>query len=92
MNEANAEALRQILTDNDLVEVTFTKTNGNERLMKCTLHPSVCPPRVAEPKVKYTANPEVCPVWDIEAQGWRSFRFDSVKTIEFPLGTLSFTE
>jgi hypothetical protein len=29
---------------------------------------------------------EALAVWDIEAQGWRSFRWDSVKTVNFTLG------
>ena len=88
MNEANVAGLRTILSDNDEVNVTFTKTNGDERVMRCTTKAGIAPPPVAERKVKYTSNPEVCPVWDLDAQGWRSFRFDSVKTIEFGLDGL----
>jgi len=29
---------------------------------------------------------EALAVWDIEAEDWRSFRWDSVKTINFSLG------
>jgi len=27
-------------------------------------------------------NPEVCSVWDVNAQGWRSFRWDNVVEVE----------
>ena len=57
-----------------LVEVTFTKKNGEERVMLCTLHPDVVP-NVAGNSVQ---NPDVTVVYDIEAGGWRSFRNDSV--------------
>jgi hypothetical protein len=30
-------------------------------------------------------NPDVQPVFDTEAQHWKSFRWDSVKTVEFTL-------
>jgi hypothetical protein len=29
---------------------------------------------------------EVLPVFDIENQGWRSFRLDSVKNVQFHIG------
>jgi hypothetical protein len=66
-------------------EVTFTKKNGDERIMICTLMPEFLPvhetntdnpidfPKYNEPLVNgiYT-------VWDLEADAWRSFRADSV--------------
>ena len=66
------------------VFVVFTKADGSERTMRCTLD---------ESKITYTKltensrakNPEVCSVWDVEAQGWRSFRYDRVKEIKFGL-------
>jgi hypothetical protein len=69
-------------------EVEFLKSDGTLRKMSATLDPSIVPPAPA-PKVLAEgevakvkkANPEVCPVWDIEAQGWRSFRYDKIKSI-----------
>ena len=74
-------------------EVEFVKTDGTLRKMSATLNPLVVPPTPA-PKVLAEGevarvkkeNPAVCAVWDIEAKGWRSFRFDKVKTIRFDLG------
>ena len=72
------------------VTVTFTKKDGTERVMECTTAPSLVPqePIVEsiEPKKEKKPNDDVCPVYDIKAQGWRSFRWDSVKSVEFTIG------
>ncbi len=64
------------------VIVTFTKVNGDKRVMTCTLNEAVLPPAkkdepLTQKKVR-EINPEVCSVWDVNAQGWRSFRWDNV--------------
>lgn len=64
------------------VVVEFTKVNGDYRKMICTLNESVLPPAtkddsVTQKKVR-EVNPEVCVVYDVNAKGWRSFRWDSV--------------
>ena len=60
------------------VEVLFTKKDGTERKMLCTL---VNIPAEHQPKneVEYAEN--TIRVFDIEKQGWRSFRLDSIKSI-----------
>lgn len=71
-------------------EVEFVKTDGSLRKMSATLNPLLVPP-APEPKILTEGevakvkkvNPEVCSVWDLEAKGWRSFRFDRVKSIRF---------
>jgi len=66
--------------------VTFTKNDGTERVMKCTLDRKVVPQVVKEETKKAKAiSDDVLPVYDIEAQGWRSFRWDSVKTVDISL-------
>lgn len=70
-----------------VVQVTFTKVNGEERIMSCTLSGELMPApiveevvegaEVVEKKVK-KPNPDVLPVYDVKAEGWRSFRWDSV--------------
>jgi hypothetical protein len=62
--------------------VIFRKANGEERDMICTLQESVVPTAtkadpITQTKVR-SLNEEVIPVWDVKAQGWRSFRIDSV--------------
>ena len=62
--------------------VIFKKTNGEERDMICTLKPNIIPAAkkedtLSQKKVR-SINEEVIPVWDVNAEGWRSFRVDSV--------------
>lgn len=61
-------------------EVRFKKVNGDERLMTCTLDTNLIPQDNQESAIKSpkAVNEEVLPVWDVKAQGWRSFRLDSV--------------
>lgn len=68
----------------DVCTVTFEKKDGTIRKMKCTLNMHLIPTlEIDEGKVRQTRaeNPDVLRVYDIEAAGWRSFRWDSV--IEF---------
>ena len=63
-------------------EVTFIKKNGDMRVMQCTLMESVLPAAkkdepLTQKKVR-AVNEEVCVVYDVNAPGWRSFRWDSV--------------
>lgn len=64
-----------------ICKVTFTKTNGEERIMYCTLNESMIPKSEETSEAKRTKkeNPDVQPVYDVKAAGWRSFRWDSVK-------------
>ena len=60
-------------------EVVFTKKNGDERQMVCTLHPDYLPAVDPDaPKGKNNENEETVTVWDVEAAGWRMFRIDSL--------------
>ena len=67
------------LLQKEVVEVTFTKLNGDERIMPCTLVESFFP----DPKKEATQkNDKVVAVWAIESKGFRSFRYDRVKSIK----------
>jgi hypothetical protein len=73
------------MLESQVCEVTFTKVNGDERIMRCTLHKDLIPQAtktdsLSTKKVR-EINLEVIPVWDMKAEGWRSFRVDSVKDI-----------
>ena len=61
------------------VQVTFTKKDGSERVMNCTLHEDYVP----EIKGTKAINPNVLAVYDIDAEGWRSFRWDSINEVNF---------
>ena len=64
-----------------VVEVTFEKNDGSTRIMKCTLKEDLLPKVETSGKTKQH-NADVLPVWDIEANGWRSFRYDSIQTVK----------
>jgi hypothetical protein len=75
------ETYRENLKEH-VVEVTFTKVNGEQRVMQCTLRPDLIPAAtkddaITQKKVR-ELNEEVMSVWDINAQGWRSFRVANV--------------
>jgi len=79
--------LKEILS-NTVSTVVFTKVDGTEREMKCTLLPEYLPQKpVVEGQQLLTEalprkeNPDTLAVWDMESNGWRSFRTDSVKTV-----------
>lgn len=63
-----------------IVQVIFVKKDGTERKMLCTLKSDLLPAQtdIEEAVQKKTPNPDVLAVWDVEAQGWRSFRYDSI--------------
>ena len=68
-----------------VVTVVFEKQDGTDRVMKCTLSEDIIPALdTTAVKQKRIQNPDVLAVWDIEANGWRSFRFDSIKSIVYP--------
>ena len=67
------------LLQKEVVEVTFTKLDGDERVMPCTLMENYFPDPKKETSQK---NDKVIAVWAIESQGFRSFRYDRVKSIK----------
>ena len=71
------------LLESEIVEITFIKKDGTDRVMKCTLQEDYLPETVGSDKER---NNEVLAVFDIENEGWRSFRWDSVKQISFSIG------
>jgi len=75
--------LKNVL-ETDVVEVTFTKKDGSERIMKCTLKEDVLP-EVQNKEAKEKSQ-EAIAVWDVESEGWRSFRWDSIKSVKFTIG------
>lgn len=76
------------LLRSEIVELTFTKKDGTERIMKCTLAEQKIPSENAPKGVERKKSEEAVAVFDLENQSWRSFRWDSLKNIEFTLGSL----
>ena len=77
------ETLKNLLKTN-VIEVTFTKTNGDKRVLKCTLQENYLPEYNGDSTRKKNEN--VISVWDLENKDWRSFRFDSVISYQFGEG------
>jgi hypothetical protein len=71
------------------VTLTFTKKDGSDRVMKCTTNPTYImfkDPSILETKSDRKVNEDVMPVFDLDAGGWRSFRWDSIKSVAFTIG------
>ena len=68
---------------NGIHQVVFTKKDGTERTMMCTLSESIIP-QEHKPKEGSThkVNDNVLAVFDTEKQGWRSFTIADVKSVQ----------
>lgn len=72
-----------------VVEVTFTKVNGDQRVMRCTLKQDLLPKSYVQDineqtkeKEFHQTNENVIAAWDVQKGGWRSFRIDSVEYLQ----------
>ena len=83
----DVEAMREDLKNNlraKIGTVTFTKANGDERVMRCTLQESVLPAQTdIEEAVQKKTSTDSLAVWDLEKNAWRSFRYDTVISVTF---------
>lgn len=74
------EWLLGVLKMHTPVTVTFSKADGTERIMNCTLIESIVP------KVENSKTSDVlCTVWDVDLNAWRSFKFENIKSINFSI-------
>lgn len=76
--------LQNLLTQNVLV-VDFTKLNGDKRVMTCTLREDMKPratkdDAMSQKKVREISE-EVVSAWDVNAKGWRSFRYNRINNV-----------
>lgn len=78
----NKQSIKDALYTGKTV-ISFTKANGEQREMLCTLRPDLIPPQPISESEKSLRkeNSDVQAVWDLEKEAWRSFRFDSVSLI-----------
>jgi len=80
--EQKTQWLKEVLREN-ICEVSFTKVNGEIRVMPCTLKQDLLPPQPSTVEAKSRIkSPEVLSVWSTDKIGWRSFRIDSVTDIK----------
>lgn len=83
------EYLKEKLQEN-VGQVTFTKKNGEVRIMTCTLIDSYIPQKglvltedgIIPPKKVRTESPDTLSVFDIEKSEWRSFVVESVTDLQ----------
>lgn len=80
----NRDNIIELLSTN-IVTVKFTKVNGEERTMRCTLlsehvpNSSTLNGEVVVTKQAPKSN--TISAWDVEKSGWRSFRVENVKSV-----------
>jgi hypothetical protein len=74
------------LLQKEVAVVTFTKLNGDERKMPCTLIENFLPPAkkddaITQKKVREISD-KVIAAWAVESKAFRSFRYDRVTKVE----------
>ena len=79
----NRETLLEILHSREAT-VKFRKLNGDVRIMRCTLKFDLLPEQVQnkllaeEKEEEKIPNDTLVTVFDLEEQGWRSFKIDRI--------------
>ena len=83
--ERENELLSMLRSSDEGIWVNFEKKDGSERKMLCTLSGGLIPVD-KQPKTSSEASTSTIgsalPVFDVNKGEWRSFRWDSVKTIK----------
>ena len=79
------EELKHLLSQNVLT-VDFTKLDGDKRVMTCTLREDMKPAAtkadpLSQKKVREVSD-AVVSVWDVNAKGWRSFRYERINAVD----------
>ena len=77
----NVKNIASKLLKENVCEIVFKKVDGTERVMKCTLLDNYIEQKEKSNK-KINKTDSVYSVWDIENNGWRSFRWDSLKNLQ----------
>ena len=84
MNTELKSTLHTLLNKSTL-KILFTKKDGTERTMICSLQESLLPKEESTSdttKSKRTANENLIHVFDLEKNGWRSIIIDNIKFYE----------
>jgi hypothetical protein len=61
--------------------IVFTKVDGTQRTMKCTLREALLPPRTLTESDR-KVNEGIQTVFDLELNQWRSFKWDNFISFE----------
>ena len=72
--------------EQNVLVVDFNKISGDKRVMTCTLREDLKPPAtktdtMSQKKIREMSD-AVVNVWDVNAKGWRSFRYDRINAVE----------
>jgi hypothetical protein len=83
MKKYTYEKIKDALQNNTALLINFTKVDGTSRALHATLKSDLIP-EDHQPKgeKKLNLKEDTVRVYDIENKGWRSFRVDSVTSIE----------
>jgi hypothetical protein len=80
--QVEKEYVTSLLHDG-VVTVKFTKKDGSDREMRCTLKEDLIPSEMKPKGSGKAKSSDSIAVFDVDVVGWRSFRFDSVKELNF---------
>ena len=74
------------LLEQNVIVVDFNKISGDKRVMTCTLREDMKPratkdDTLSQKKVREMSD-AVVNVWDVKAEGWRSFRYDRINSVD----------
>ena len=74
------------LLEQNVLTVDFTKLNGDKRVMTCTLREDMKPratkdDTMSQKKIREISD-KVVGVWDVNAKGWRSFRYERINSVD----------
>lgn len=81
LNISRAEISNALREQN--AEITFTKKDGTERIMKCTLRDGVAIPYEKKTDRTREGIDNILPVWDMEANAWRSVNIETIKEVKY---------
>lgn len=76
----------------DVLTVNFEKKDGTLREMRCTLMESKIPNEKKPNGVGKTKSDDALPVFDVEKQEWRSFRFDSIRSVTWNVDNYDYSK
>ena len=81
LNISRAEITTALREQN--AEITFTKKDGTDRVMKCTLRSDVAIPYEKKTDRTREGKENILPVWDLEADAWRSVNIETIKEVNY---------
>jgi hypothetical protein len=83
LSEENQKEIVLTLLRMTTQEVVFTKKDGTERILICTLNPDLLPTKPEpvegeEPKTKAKSSTDSIAVFEVEIQQWRAFNLSNL--------------